>query len=529
MAGGPNRLKRKEKGMRRETTDSADYTEIKSVRTKCAININNFLGAEKMKRVTFLIMAIMVFAPCVASGLVHSYAPMLSQGRFGLAVTTVGSKAIFAGGRTVGDALSDVVDIYDSRLGAPTNPAAWSTATLSQAREWLCAVTVGNKAIFAGGRLSGGEVSNRVDIYDASSGTWSTAFLSQARFALAATAVGSKALFAGGRGVYTNYSTVDIYDASSGIWSTITLSQARSWLAGITVDDKAVFAGGYDPYSNVVDIYDASLGGPTDPTAWSTANLSQARNGMAAVSLGNKGFFAGGTTNTTSYAVVDIYDASLGTWSTGYLSDARYNLAATTLGNIVIFGGGNDLSGSYSDRVDIYDCYTGIWTTDTFSQARSNLAAATVGDYAIFAGGYDGSNYSDVVDIYTIPEPAIEALVDINPDSLNKNSKGQWVTVYITLPAGYDVNKIDAGTIAITSLAGVSCQPDYHQAVDLSFVSQVGDRDEDAIADLTVKFNRQELIANLCLDDVAVTVEGKLVTGEKFKGIDHIRVIDRGK
>ena len=120
-------------------------------------------------------------------------------------------------------------------------------------------------------------------------------------------------------------------------------------------------------------------------------------------------------------------------------------------------------------------------------------------------------------------------MVDINPDSLNKNSKGQWVTVYITLPAGYDVNKIDANTIAITSLTGTSCQPDYHQAVDLSFIPQVGDRDEDGIPDLTVKFNRQELIANLCLDDVAVTVEGKLITGEKFKGIDHIRVIDRGK
>jgi hypothetical protein len=79
------------------------------------------------------------------------------------------------------------------------------------------------------------------------------------------------------------------------------------------------------------------------------------------------------------------------------------------------------------------------------------------------------------------------------------------------------------------SLTGVSCLPDYHQAVDLSFVPQIGDRDEDGIPDLTVKFDRQVLIANLCLDDVAVTVEGKLSTGEHFKGTDHIRVIDRGK
>jgi formylglycine-generating enzyme required for sulfatase activity len=129
--------------------------------------------------------------------------------------------------------------------------------------------------------------------------------------------------------------------------------------------------------------------------------------------------------------------------------------------------------------------------------------------------------------VVQIPEPVIDALVDINPDSLNKYSKGQWITVYITLPAGYDVSQIDVDTIAITSLTGASCQPDYQQAVDLSFSPQIGDRDEDGIPDLTVKFNRQELIANLCLDDVAITVEGKLITEEKFNGTDHIRVIDR--
>jgi len=142
---------------------------------------------------------------------------------------------------------------------------------------------------------------------------------------------------------------------------------------------------------------------------------------------------------------------------------------------------------------------------------------------------YVSGDITGGIAIISVSEPAIEALVDINPDSLNRNSKGQWVTVYITLPAGYDVAKIDANTIAITSLTGTSCQPDYHQAADLSFVPQIGDRDEDGIPDLTVKFNRQELIANLCLDDVAVTVEGKLFSGEHFKGVDHIRVIDRGK
>jgi len=133
--------------------------------------------------------------------------------------------------------------------------------------------------------------------------------------------------------------------------------------------------------------------------------------------------------------------------------------------------------------------------------------------------------------IYTIAEPALEAFVAFNPDTLNKNTKvqGQYVTASITLPEGYDVSSIDASTIAITSLTGTDYQTDYYQAVNLNFAPQVGDRNEDGIPDLTVKFSRQALIANLWVDDVAITVEGDLFSGEPFKGIGLIRVIDKGK
>src|SRR5438309_8339241 len=53
---------------------------------------------------------------------------------------------------------------------------AWSTSSLSQARYFPAATTVGTKAIFAGGGLG----SAVADIYDAQTGTWSTASLSQA-------------------------------------------------------------------------------------------------------------------------------------------------------------------------------------------------------------------------------------------------------------------------------------------------------------------------------------------------------------
>lgn len=123
----------------------------------------------------------------------------------------------------------------------------------------------------------------------------------------------------------------------------------------------------------------------------------------------------------------------------------------------------------------------------------------------------------------------VGTLIDIDPDTLNRNGNGNWITAYITLPEGFDVADIDPHTIQITSLIGASCDPDYVQAADLSFTPQVGDRDEDGVPDLTVKFDRQLLLYNICLDDVAITVEGHLASGEHFIGSDQIRVIERGR
>ena len=79
----------------------------------------------------------------------------------------------------------------------------------------MAATTLGNKAIFAGGRrphLSSPKHSDIVDIYDIESDTWTTTTLSEARYSLTATTVDNMALFAGGEdGGYETYSSVDIY------------------------------------------------------------------------------------------------------------------------------------------------------------------------------------------------------------------------------------------------------------------------------------------------------------------------------
>ncbi len=161
----------------------------------------------------------------------------LSQGRSGLAATSVDSKALFGGGHS-GVGRSDVVDIFDAET------QTWSTASLSSPRSSLAATTVGTKAIFAGGWVSTG---TDVDIYDARTDTWTTGNLSQNRMELAATSVGDKAFFAGGyaTGGILNSDVVDIYDAQTSLWSTAALSQARPNPRATSVGSKAIFAGGY--------------------------------------------------------------------------------------------------------------------------------------------------------------------------------------------------------------------------------------------------------------------------------------------
>ena len=94
-----------------------------------------------------------------------------------------------------------LVAIMSAAIGAAEAQGTWSTAQLSVARNHLAATSVGNLAIFAGGKIylnSDSTESDAVDLYNSASGTWSTARLSVARYNMGATSVGNLAFFAGG-------------------------------------------------------------------------------------------------------------------------------------------------------------------------------------------------------------------------------------------------------------------------------------------------------------------------------------------
>jgi hypothetical protein len=110
---------------------------------------------------------------------------------------------------------------------------------------------------------------------------------------------------------------------------------------------------------------------------------------------------------------------------------------------------------------------------------------------------------------------AIEALVDIDPDTFNLKSKGKWITCYIELPEGYDVADIDVSTIILNGQVPAESRP-----------TAIADYDGDGIADLMVKFSRSAVQKILPAEGEAeITVVGELADGTAFEGKDTIRVI----
>ena len=113
-----------------------------------------------------------------------------------------------------------------------------------------------------------------------------------------------------------------------------------------------------------------------------------------------------------------------------------------------------------------------------------------------------------------LPVTNITATIDFDPNTLNKKSNGNWVTVYIELPAGYNVNNIIISSIRLQGTIHAELWPYC-----------IGDNDNDGIPDLMVKFKRADVINILPNgDNVQILVTG-IVGTTTFEGVDTIRVI----
>jgi len=243
-----------------------------------------------------------------------------------LASTTVGRYTLFGGGEiqagpTGSD--SDCVDIWDSTTSNWSTDLNSGGKLLSHPRKKLAAASTGRYALFGGGYTSGEKDKPHrgyradVDIFDASTGNWTTATLSQPRQYIVAANAGTKVVFAGGfcspclgQNGTSRSNVADVFDSKTLTWSSHILSQRRSNLAAASVGRRwAVFGGGTTDVgisgglerSDVVDIYDGHTG------EWHVAKLQHGRCCLGAAGTGKLAVFLAGACESPVPQVADVF------------------------------------------------------------------------------------------------------------------------------------------------------------------------------------------------------------------------------
>jgi hypothetical protein len=170
-----------------------------------------------------------------------------------------------------------------------------------------------------------------------------------------------------------------------------------------------------------------------------------------------------------------------------------------------VFGnaGGDSLPGTHYDNIFEDPLFCGAASGDFTLHADSPCLPEN-NPWGLLIGAHDpGCGF------------AIEATVDLDPNTLNCRSQGRYVTCYIELPEGYDPTDIDVATILLNASLPALPSP-----------TAVGDHDGDGVPDRMVKFGRRSVIALLPEgEEVPVTVSGELTDETPFSGTDVIRVI----
>jgi len=214
--------------------------------------------------------------------------------------------------------------------------------------------------------------------------------------------------------------------------------------------------------------------------------------------------------------------------------DWEFSIVDATTGNLVFKTENNvyDMFGSfdYSGNVIAYSREGEIYICDLQTKQETRFTYDSYEDYAPRLDG-DGDTIAFVSigrdgpdsEIFVLRRNPTEAVIDIDPGSLNLRSKGNWITCFVELPGGYDVADIDVSTMMLNGTI----------PVDPSAPTAIGDYDNDDVPDLMVKFERDKVIShilgNIDIEErfttVTLTITGNLYDGTQFQGSDIIKII----
>lgn len=233
-----------------------------------------------------------------------------------------------------------------------------------------------------------------------------------------------------------------------------------------------------------------------------------------------------------TYTAITYYNISDGT-----LVDTKIDgRMASVYGNIIAFAtpeadyGVGDLNGD-GDSVDWVVRYYNISTEALINTGAEGVRPSVYENLIAFetyeedAGidlNNDGDTTDSIIQYILLTTPKIIGTFEACPRVLNLQSKGKWITAFIELPEGYDVDDIKVTTILLNDTV----------PAELRLVA-IGDYDEDGIPDLMVKFDRAQ-VASYILDNIdmeerfmtiTLTITGYLNDDTMFQGSDTIRII----
>lgn len=134
-----------------------------------------------------------------------------------------------------------------------------------------------------------------------------------------------------------------------------------------------------------------------------------------------------------------------------------------------------------------------------------DLSTLTIGQHTLTVNAIDkaGNTATKSVTFNLKRIGIVPAIVDVQPDTLNKASQGDAVTAYIFIEIpGYDVNAIDVSTVRLSTNNGIVSA--------LPSPTEVSDHNGNGIPDLMVKFDRQAVIGIVDIGDVMIKITGKI-------------------
>jgi hypothetical protein len=169
----------------------------------------------------------------------------------------------------------------------------------------------------------------------------------------------------------------------------------------------------------------------------------------------------------------------------------------------------------------IGDGYTDNGSIQNFAApAGATRILFGVADGRLYTGipGYYENNIGSFDVIAYLPDSAITATVDLKPNKLVLRNRGRYITAFIELGEGYDAREIKRSSVMITEVNGFVLKGEI-QAIRRS---RIGDRDEDGVLDLKVKFSRRKLVPLLSVGANELTIIGVLNDGTAFEGFGEI-------